>query len=441
MSEPTLIVPHSTRRFLLVAFIAIAMLVPLSLVRGVSDERQSYYRSALTEVATAWGGAQSLAGPFLVVPEEYAVSQEVGGGAAAQTTVVRERVYLPKSVVLNLDVRHQFRERAIYQVPVYTSNLRFSGTFAAPQTGGAEEGLIRVLPHRARLVVGIRETKAIMDAGALTFGDAVARFEGMPTEAWLGGGIQARVQLPEGVQGVAFDFELTVKGSQHLAFLPVAAATRAEASSSWPHPSFDGEYLPESYEIRDDGFDAQWQVHELARSLPDSFMADEQPTPVSVTADSASIRLFQPLTEYRLVDRATKYGLLFIALTFLGFVCFELTLALKFHPVQYGVVGVALVLFYLALLSLSEHVPFGVAYLLATALLTTLVGWYVWAMTRSRRTTAWTVAIIGALYGTLYVLLRLEAFALLTGTAVLFLGLAALMFSTRRMSGEPVAAV
>jgi inner membrane protein len=148
------------------------------------------------------------------------------------------------------------------------------------------------------------------------------------------------------------------------------------------------------------------------------------------------VRLFQPVTEYRVVDRAIKYGLLFIALTFLGFVCFELTLDTRFHPVQYGVVGAGLVLFYLALLSLSEHLAFAGAYLIATGALSLLLGAYVWGMTRSVRMTAWLIAIVLGLYGTLYVLLRLEAFALLVGTGVLLCGLAALMFSTRNLAQE-----
>jgi inner membrane protein len=166
-------------------------------------------------------------------------------------------------------------------------------------------------------------------------------------------------------------------------------------------------------------FSAEWVVHELARTLPDNWLTGA--AAVELSESFAWISLFQPVTEYTIVDRAIKYGLLFIALTFLGFLCFELRTALRFHPVQYGVVGMGLVLFYLALLSLSEHLAFGPSYL---------------AMTADVRLSGWMAVIVAGLYSTLYVLLQLEAFALLVGTAVLFIGLGALMAATRSLTGR-----
>jgi inner membrane protein len=140
------------------------------------------------------------------------------------------------------------------------------------------------------------------------------------------------------------------------------------------------------------------------------------------------------VTLYKIVDRAIKYGVLFITLTFITFVCFELTLGFRFHPVQYGVVGLALVLFYLALLSLSEHLPFGAAYGVATGLLTAMIAWYVGSLSGSKLLMNFTAAVLGTLYGVLYVLLKLETFALLLGTAVLLLGLFGLMYATRSLA-------
>jgi len=343
---------------------------------------------------------------------------------------VRERVYLPATLSVTLDVRHQTRQRAIYDVPVYTAQARFSGSFSAVGAAGAE---VRPLLEEARLVVGISHTQAISSASSISWGGERSEFRAGTGLVWIDSGIQAKVP-----SAGAFGFELTLKGSQALAFTPVGGSTDVEVASSWPHPSFDGNYLPERCEIDADGFRAEWQVHELARNLPDSFLVDAAGPELGPS--SASIRLFQPVTEYRIVDRAIKYGLLFVSLTFLSFVCFELTLGLRFHPVQYGVVGIALVLFYLALLSLSEHLAFGVAYALATGALCMLVGAYVWGMTRSARVTGWLVGIVLGLYGTLYVLLQLEAFALLVGTTVLFVGLGALMFSTRHLAEEAASA-
>ncbi|MGE0623705.1 MAG: cell envelope integrity protein CreD [Pseudomonadales bacterium] len=425
---------RTTLRFGLIGVIALAMLIPLAMVGGVTDERQAYFDGALADVARAWGGVQTLAGPFLVIPERHTLKVQQDDGRIVEKAVVRERVYLPATLSVTLDVRHQTRQRAIYDVPVYTAQARFSGSFPAVGAAGTEG---RPLLEEARLVVGISHTQAISSASSMSWGDERSEFRAGTGLVWIDSGIQAKA--PFAAAGTStFGFELALKGSQALAFTPVGGSTDVEVTSSWPHPSFDGNYLPERYEIDADGFSAEWQVHELARNLPDSFLVDAAGPELG--SSSASIRLFQPVTEYRIVDRAIKYGLLFVSLTFLGFVCFELTLGLRFHPVQYGVVGIALVLFYLALLSLSEHLAFGIAYALATGALCMLVGAYVWGMTRSARVTGWLVGIVLGLYGTLYVLLQLEAFALLVGTAVLFVGLGALMFSTRLLAEEAASA-
>jgi inner membrane protein len=279
--------------------------------------------------------------------------------------------------------------------------------------------------------MGISHIQAIGSASPLDLGGQSVPFRSDTLESWLGSGVHAPLDRYTEA-GAPFDFELTVRGTERLSFIPVGGDTDVAMTSTWPHPSFAGSYLPESYEVREDGFSASWRTSELARNLPSSWRPDQQQ--VALDAGYADIRLFQPVTQYVIVDRAIKYGLLFIALTFLAFVCFELRTPLRFHPVQYGVVGCGLVLFYLALLSLSEHLDFGPSYLFATALLLGVTGWYVWAMTAEARLTVSLSAILAALYGSLYVLLQLEAFALLVGTAVLFAGLLALMASTRSLT-------
>jgi inner membrane protein len=291
---------------------------------------------------------------------------------------------------------------------------------------------VKVLLDQARIVTGISHTQAISSASELQLGALNVPFESGTGQQWIGSGIHAQLEAYPAADRQPFEFELELKGTRQLGFTPVGGSTEVVVESSWPHPSFDGAYLPERYDIREDGFSASWMVHELARDLPSSWRVDQKE--MNLAGNFAWISLFQPVTDYTIVDRAIKYGLLFIALTFLAFVCFELRTSLRFHPVQYGVVGIALVLFYLALLSLSEHLDFGLSYLIATGVLTALVGWYVWAMTGIARLSGVMVGILVALYGSLFVLLKLEAFALLVGTAVLFAGLAALMASTRSLT-------
>jgi inner membrane protein len=427
----------TTPRFFLIGVTVLLLLIPLAMVRGVTSERQSFFDVTLNDIGNAWGRPQDVVGPFLIVPEVLHFREVEANGREVWRQVQRQRVFLPDTLALEAEVEHQYRRRSIYEVPVYAAMLRFSGSFPAAEVEEEPaEGAFRrreLVPGGARIVVGISHTQAIRSAGDLQVGSGVDPFEAGTGTEFIGTGIQAPIDGYDGA-AIPFEFELTLKGTQRLAFTPVGGTTRVAMTSSWPHPSFGGSYLPESYEVDAAGFTAEWTVDALARDLPGEWLADV--TQVPLDNSLASIDLFQPVTAYTTIDRAMKYGLLFISLTFLGFLCFELRSVLRFHPVQYGVVGLGLVLFYLALLALSEHLPFAGSYLLATMLLTSLIGWYVWAMTGEKRLTGWMIGILAGLYGTLYVLLRLEAFSLLLGTGVLFVGLGALMAVTRNLTGE-----
>ena len=421
-------------RFLVLGLLILAMFIPLAFVDGVTEDRQRYFEQTMADVARAWGGEQTLNGPYLIVPENVLVSdtEEEGGEQKVQQV---GRVVVPAELDLEVEVVHQMRHRALYEVPVYTAVLKVRGVFPALDRQIGITGHNRLIPAAARVALGISHTRAIANVSELTFADQSLEFESGSSAHWLGSGIHA---LPEGYDGSRpqpFQFEIEVKGTGSLGLTPVGGTSSIAMNATWPHPSFDGQYLPESYHVRSDGFSADWTISQLARDLPDSWLVVDRVTPADDLL--ATVRLFQPVTGYKVVDRAIKYGVLFIALTFITFICFELTLGFRIHPVQYGVVGLALVLFYLTLLSLSEHLPFGAAYGLATALLTGMIAAYVRSLSGSVWLMAYTAAVIGGLYGVLFVLLKLETFALLVGTAVLLIALGGLMFATRALTYAP----
>jgi inner membrane protein len=331
-----------------------------------------------------------------------------------------------------VSVEHQMRSRALYEVPVYTAVLKVRGEFPAL---GRRIGIgagARLDLNNVRVAVGVSHTRAIGRVSKLLLAGTDHPFESGSGASWLGSGIHAAPAVYDGSRAQPFEFEIELKGTRGLGLAPVGSETRIDMAASWPHPSFEGQYLPEQHEVSADGFSAVWTVSKLARDLPDSWLATTQaPVPSDMLV---SVRLFQPVTVYKVVDRAIKYGVLFITLTFITFVCFELTLGFRFHPVHYGVVGLALVLFYLTLLSLSEHLPFAAAYAVATGLLTAMISWYGGSLSGSKPLMMFTAAVLGALYGVLYVLLKLETFALLLGTAVLLLGLFGLMYATRSLT-------
>lgn len=413
-----------TFRFAAVALLVLVMLIPLAFVQGVTTERQRYFDQAAADIAAAWGGSQPVAGPFLVVPERGGAGREEGAGDAGEAGR-RERVLLPSALDVAVDVRHQMRTRGIYKVPVYQAVLKFSGTFEPPASAGDRP----VGP--ARLVVGIGDARAIGALTNLELGGTTVRFTAGTGEGWLGDGVHAEVVLPTPDAPVPFTFELTLRGSQTLGIAPVAAESTIGMTSTWPYPSFTGRFLPDEHEIGADGFSARWAVHELALGLPTGRL--QSPAESIAAMDYATVSLFQPVTGYTRVDRGIKYGVLFIGLTFLTFLCFEMASVVRFHYVQYAVAGAGLVLFYLALLSLSEILPFLWSYVIAALLLGSLVTWYVWRITRSLPLSLGVFGVLCGLYLCLYVLLALEAYALLVGTGVLLVGLFALMHTTSRL--------
>jgi inner membrane protein len=430
MSNPTN--RQTATRFAIIAALVLAMSIPLALVNGVADERQGFFDQTLADISATWGGSQQIAGPFLIIPEAHKQQLDIEDGQVVSRAQRTYQIVLPTQLELDIQIDHEMRHRAIYEVPVYRAQLQAKGSFDAVNTILQSRSGTTLLLDQAFIAVGISHSQAISAASALKLADANATFSSGTGQNWLGNGIKARVIDFNPDKPIAFEFDLAVKGTQRLDFLPLAEANQARVQSDWPHPSFTGRYLPEQRQITATGFTAAWQVNELARALPANWSTDEYRA--DLTGSFAGMELFQPITDYRTVDRAIKYGLLFVSLTFLSFACFELTQAIRFHPIQYGVVGLGLVLFYLAVLSLSEHMEFRLAYLSATILLTALIASYVWAMTRRRVLAVCSGSTVVILYATLYVLLQLESFALLTGTALLFGGLIALMYVTRSLT-------
>ncbi|MGD8831935.1 MAG: inner membrane CreD family protein, partial [Pseudomonadales bacterium] len=257
-----------TIRFGLIALIVLTMLIPLAMVRGVTADRQSYFDATLADVAGAWGEAQMLSGPFLVVPETHRVASGTdAGGRTRVRRVSRERVYLPVALHVEMDVRHQIRHRAIYDVPVYTAIARVRGTFAPIDAEAADSPDTEVQANRARLVLGISHTQSIGSATPVTIGEAAYPFAAGAGQPWIGAGVHAELGSLQGRGAIPFSFELVLKGTRQLGFTPVGQDTRVHMRSSWPHPSFEGRYLPERYQVDDQGFEADWQIGALARGL------------------------------------------------------------------------------------------------------------------------------------------------------------------------------
>jgi len=229
-----------------------------------------------------------------------------------------------------------------------------------------------------------------------------------------------------------FALSLSLRGSTSLSVVLPAARSQLDLTSSWPHPSFRGRYLPDTLSTSAAGFNATWANHELSQGFPKTWPVAT--TPQILENKAVVVDLYEPVSTYRSVERGVKYGVLFVAITFVTLLCFELATGLRFHFVQYGAAGFAMLIFFLALLSLAEHVEFAAAYGIASVVMVSLTGWYVSRITGTRRLAVVFSSVLLSVYGVMFLLLRMEAYALLAGTLVVVAGLAALMWTTQGLT-------
>jgi inner membrane protein len=296
----------------------------------------------------------------------------------------------------------------------------------------------------AFLVLGISDTRGLGGTPTVAWDGRELEWKGGTGEPALPGGLHAEVGPLAPGTTVAFSASLVLSGTESLSYVPAGKETSIDLVSDWPHPSFGGRFLPATRTVTDEGFDAAWRVTHLASNVEAALrahLAERRHEGIN----SLGVTFIEPVDVYLQTERAAKYGFLFVALTFVTFGLYELLKKLAIHPVQYGLVGIGLALFFLLLLALTEHVPFAVAYAASSAACVGLLGFYVSYVLRGVRRAGGFVAMLGSLYGALYVLLRSEDMALLLGAVLLFAILAAVMVVTRnvdwyRIGGDPAAA-
>ena len=231
-----------------------------------------------------------------------------------------------------------------------------------------------------------------------------------------------------------FEVDLNLRGTRRFSVVANGDTSNIKMESTWPHPSFTGRFLPDEREVGPDGFTASYTVSGLARGFPSIFRVSASKRNNDFANESLGFEVFEPVNLYSSVQRSVKYGILFVALTLVGLLCLELSTGIRFHFVQYAVTIIALAMFFMTLLALAEYIGFTPSYLLSAALLTGMITWYANGTIKKRRLTAMVATMLAALYAVMYLLLRLESYSLLVGTAVLLLTLAILMRTTRQLT-------
>jgi inner membrane protein len=419
-----------------IAFLALLMLIPLAQVQGLIGERNGMRDQAVATIAQRWGEPQRVGGPLLYIPRRVRVTTDKG-------IVVRDDgrdVVLPDRLRVQGRLVPEVRHYGIYETPVYTSELKISGEFLdtdLAQLRGADAWLW----DQAELRIPVTDVRGIRAVSLLAFAGDQLRLG--PSSGAIGrlGAIAVPVGIERKDGGkYAFELTMTLAGTQRLSFLPLARSTEVSLASSWPDPEFDGAFLPTSRKVDAGGFSAQWSVLDFNRGFGQSWREGRENAD-EVVAAAFGANLYQPANVYQQNDRAGKYGILFVALTFVVFFLFEVLRKLRVHPVQYLLVGLALTTFYVVLLALSEQIGFAFAYLAASAAVVLMIGGYAAAVLNTWRAGVLLGAVLALVYALLYGLVVSEQYSLLMGSIALLAVVGALMYLTRKVDWYAYAAM
>ncbi|MDB5963989.1 MAG: cell envelope integrity protein CreD [Polaromonas sp.] len=433
------------QKFVALVLVLAVLVLALLKISDVVHDRQSYRQIAIQSVAQSLAGPQTLTGPLIhrACTEEWDITD-----ASKQVRTERREFVLvaaPASLTLKGTSKLEPRARGLHATQVF--NLK--AVLAAEWAG--TEALRPVPEHpgsrmncgQPLLMMAVSDARGIRHA-SVKVGDQVLALRPGTFYGSFPRGVHA--PLPTGLIGstpLQAELELELVGTESLSVVPLGGDTRVQLTSNWPHPSFSGQFLPVERQVTADGFEASWRVSSLASTAQQDVIQNRGACPVSGNgsvadggkgcAETFSVTFVDPSNTYALSDKATKYGLLFIGLTFLAVGLFEFMQALRVHPIQYLLVGAAMSMFFLLLVSLSEHMPFEPAYAIASAACVLLLTYYA-----SHMLGRWTRGLpfglgIATLYGMLFVLLRMEQTALLLGAVALFVVLAAIMLLTRRI--------
>ena len=417
-----------------IGILGTCLMIPLTLIWVLVAERSSRRDEVVKDTVSSIGRAQTVGGVVLDLPYE-ALERQPNGATA---TVIRHAYVHPEQLTIEATATPEIRHRSLYEVIVYRTTVRLKGTIAPPDLARLNAAPVAVHWDRAATTIEIADLRGTLAVSPLTFGDRQVTLEPTTETDVFAKGVRGVTPLAaDAATPIPFAVDLTLSGSDALRFVPTGKATDVRLGAAWPDPGFSGAYLPTTRSTTADGFQARWQVSYLARSFPHAWIegtVDRTAMQLQRSQATFGVSFVQPVDHYQKTERALKYGLLFVLLTFTVFLLWELLRNLRLHPVQYLLIGAALVVFYLLLLSLTEHMRFAIAYgVAAGATIALVAGYAASALATGVRGALGIGTWLSALYGVLFVLLQLEDVALLVGSVFVFLMLALVMFLTRRI--------
>lgn len=414
-----------------IGLLILLLLIPMTMIEELITERQYTRQEAQNEISDKWGHEQTIVGPVLSIPYKTYIATIDESGKESTLEQIVTAYFLPDDLKIVGRVDPETRYRGIYEVVVYQSDLKISGTFNKPDFSVWNVRDQDILWDEALISLGIPDMRGIQDNVNLQWGEATYDFNpGAKLKNLIQSGISTTVDISSEAATQPFSIDLALNGSGNIGFAPMGKETNVELQSPWPNPSFVGAFLPDDREISEAGFKANWKVLHLNRNFPQQWRDSYQ----NFSEAAFGLNLLLPVDEYQKSTRSAKYATLFIGLTFLIFFFVEVKNKIRIHPFQYILVGLALCVFYALLVSLSEHINYNLAYVIATTGVVGIISAYSSSVFGQKMLVLVMSGVLVLLYTFLFVVIQSQDFALLIGSVALFVILGFVMYLSRNVN-------
>jgi inner membrane protein len=431
----------------LIGFLTLLLLIPSFLVQDLITERKNRQQEVIREISDKWSGSQIVQGPILVLPYKTTVIAQDSDTQKSSSREILTNIYiLPENLNISSKANPELLHRGIFDAVVYTSKIKVSGTFSPLELkkSGIDPAMIQW--EQAKVDIGLSDLKGLKNNPIIRLGNQ--NYEVEPDFTSLKLFNNNLVILPnlssEKITALNFSFDLDLRGSERLSFLHLGKNTTVKIEGEWNDPSFTGRYLPDERSVSGKAFSATWKMPYYNRPYPQQWIEENTvlnttDTQVQGTNNSDSRAVFGvdfllPVDQYQKTIRTAKYAILVILLSFLSLFFTELLNKQRVHFLQYVLIGAAMTIYYILLLSLSEQVGFNLAYIIASAATIGLIGTFIWSLLKNRKAALLFAGILTMFYSFIFVILQLQDLALLVGSIGLFVIVALLMYLSQKIT-------
>jgi inner membrane protein len=413
-------------KILSVGILILLLLIPAGMIQSLINERQSRRDSVVNEISNKWGTRQVVTGPFITVPFKTFFKDDKG---KTQFNLNYLHI-LPEVLDVTGEIKPEVRYRSLFEAVLYNTRLRFSGNFKLPPASQLNVDQTSILWDKAYFSLGITDMRGIQDKIIINFNGADYNASpGLKTIDLAEAGVGTQIKPLTPNEPNKFNFTLNLNGSEQISFVPVGESNTIRINSTWPSPSFNGAFLPVSREVKKDGFSANWKILHLNRNYPQFWEGAKY----KVAPSAFGLQLILTADIYQKSMRLAKYSIMFLVFTFAAFFFSEIINKRRVHPIQYLLIGMAILIFYTLVLSLSEHMHFNYAYIMSAAVVTLIIAGYAKAIVSNSRFAFTIAGLLTILYSYLFIVLQLEDYALIMGSIGLLIILAIVMYMTRKI--------